>query len=117
MTNFLKNHYLLSVLFVLYCLHLGIKFAKYPVPLWVSSYFADILCLPILLSFIVIFLRKFRQEHDFQLKKSMILFVFLYVSFVFEIVLPTFSNRYTSDIYDVMMYALGGLSYGYFNRK
>ena len=37
----------------------------------------------------------------------------LYFSVVFEVILPLFSNNYTADIFDAVMYALGG-SFFYF---
>ena len=46
----------------------------------------------------------------------MIVFATVYVSVVFEIVLPHYSTKFTGDLVDVVMYVLGG-SIFYWGQK
>ena len=47
----------------------------------------------------------------------MIAFSWIYLSITFELMLPKFSNRYTADALDVIIYGLGGMLYYLFQRK
>jgi hypothetical protein len=107
----------LSLITILYLVHLGIKFLQYPVNEWISSYLADVLCLPILLSYILLVLRYFKKKPLLWLNTPQILFLFLYVSILFEFILPKYSKRYTADIYDVLAYAFGAIFFYCFQKK
>lgn len=105
----MMRHYpLLSFLWVLYVVHLVLKFGQVPVPMFFSHYFADLLCMPLLLSCAVLFMRWLRADAGLYLSGAMILVATLYVSLVFECVLPLFFQRYTADVWDVVMYGVGG---------
>lgn len=99
-----------------YGIHLVLKFGHIPVPGFFSHYFADLLCMPLLLSFALLSMRWFRGENDRQLPWSMVLVAIVYVSLVFELVLPAFFKRYTSDVWDVVMYGLGGVLFFVFQK-
>ena len=47
----------------------------------------------------------------------MIAFATVYVSVVFEVMLPYFSKRFTRDLVDVVMYVLGGIVYYWGQKK
>jgi hypothetical protein len=87
------------------------------VPIWASSYWADALCMPLLLSFLLFSIRKIKQMPSFYLSPSMILFVWAYLSLTFEFLLPFFSKKYTADVVDVYIYAMGGVFYCFFQKK
>lgn len=107
----MRRYFLLIGLSIAYLVHLVLKFRKVPVPTFFSHYFADLLCMPLLLSYALLFMRWFRGEPDLRLSSAMILAGVVYVSVVFEWVLPHFFNRYTADGWDVVMYGIGGLFY------
>jgi hypothetical protein len=108
---------ILILLTFVYALHLGLKFSQYPVNEWISSYLADVLCLPILLSYILLVLRYFKKEPLLWLNTPQIIFLFLYVSLLFEFILPKYSERYIADVYDVIAYALGAIFFYFFQKK
>jgi len=89
--------------------HLICKFGKIETPTWFSSYFADLLCMPLLLSYSVIMIRKIKKTPSLILNKKMILFAFIYVSIVFEIILPEISTKFTRDYLDILMYFIGSI--------
>lgn len=104
----MRRYPLLSLLWALYVVHLVLKFGQVPVPTFFSHYFADLLCMPLLLSGAALFMRLVRADEDLYLSRAMILVATLYVSLVFECVLPLFFQRYTADFWDVVMYGVGG---------
>ena len=84
---------------------------------WVSDYLADLLCLPIVLSFCLFVMKKWRVvSRDFELTKAMIIATIVYFSIVFEWILPSLSNHHHGDVLDIVAYSLGALAY-YFFRK
>ncbi len=95
------------VFLVLYLIHLYLKFAHIQVPVFFSSYGADLLCMPIVLSLTQNFVQKIHLNNHFQLTFGMLFVVFLLFSISFEVILPYWSSRYTSDVYDVLCYAVG----------
>ena len=44
----------------------------------------------------------------------MIVFALIYVSVAFEFVLPKYSGKFTADVFDVLMYILGSITFYFF---
>ncbi len=106
------------VLVVLYIFLLGVKFDFVSIKsAYVRNYFADILCLPILLSVSTLLIRYVKRAATFKLSILQICFVFLYISIVFEFVLPHFSTKFTYDIFDIFAYGLGGIIFYFFQDQ
>lgn len=101
----------------LYLLQLVLKFSKTTVPSWYISYFSDFLCMPLLLFYALWFLRKIKKSSALILSWKMIFFAWIYVSIVFELLLPKFAHKFTADIFDVLVYGLGGLLYFVFQKQ
>lgn len=113
----MKRYPFLCFLLVLYVVHLVLKFGRVLVPAFFSHYFADLLCMPLLLSGAVLFMRWVRADAGLYLSGAMILVATLYVSLVFEYVLPLFFQRYTADVWDVVMYGVGGGLFHVFQKR
>lgn len=77
---------------------------------WVHAYLDDLLALPVILG---ITLQIYRWIHPlgegFRFKKEHVIVAFLYVSVVFEGVLPWYSEVYIRDLWDILCYGLGSL--------
>lgn len=75
---------------------------------WVHAYLDDLLALPVILG---ITLQIYRWIHplgeDFRFKKEHVIVAFLYVSVVFEGILPWYSEVYIRDFWDTLCYGLG----------
>lgn len=82
-----------------------------------SSYFADLLSLPILLTMSVHFIRQVQHKDDFLLDWPKVLFVWAYQSIVFEYFLPLKFSKFTSDPYDLVAYALGAVLFLIYQKK
>lgn len=112
-----RNTRLFIVLLILYAVHLSIKYNSIVVPVWISSYVADLLCVPFILSLFVMIVRFVKKQNTFRLPPSMIVFAVLYISFVFEYLMPKYSARYTADPVDVVFYFIGGVFYFFFQNR
>lgn len=104
--KFIK-HYIFWLFGLVYLWTLYLKFFD-PSDSLLNHYLADLVCIPIVLYLSVSILRIFKRDATFELSKLMVLFAVIYFSFLFELVLPFISNKYTSDWFDVLCYFIGG---------
>lgn len=74
-------------------------------PVFIRSYFMDLLCMPVICGIILFLLRLFKK--DFYLIKLHLVSLTIMYAIYFEIIMPPISERYTADIWDVVMYAIG----------
>tara|TARA_Y100000589_G_C26964539_1_gene552057 strand:- start:416 stop:808 length:393 start_codon:yes stop_codon:yes gene_type:complete len=101
-------HILHFILIALYGISLYVKFLV-PNQSFLNHYLADLICMPIIFYLVGEIFRILKINSILSLPK--IIFGVVYFSFIFEFLLPQFSNRYTRDWYDVLMYCIGGLFY------
>lgn len=94
----------------------GLVFFNVPAPNWVRFYAADFLCMPIVLSVCLFIVRRWKQAPRMQLSLLSILSLTTFYSLYFEAYLPPRSERYTGDIWDVVMYFTGAMLF-YFIQK
>lgn len=113
----MRRYPLVVGLLACYLVHLSLKFGRVPVPWFFSHYFADLLCMPLLLSLVVIGMRNIKKEPNLYLPWPMILVAVLYVGVVFEYWLPHYWPRYTADVFDLLMYGVGGLGFYFFQAR
>jgi len=76
---------------------------------FLDNYLDDLLCMPLLLS------GWLAERYDLFNKKSIdpleIVFLWLLMSVLFEVLLPQMFPQYTADIWDVVCYGIGGFLY------
>lgn len=85
--------------------------------LLVNSYLNDIIA-PIIILTITQFVLSIYKKRLFTLSIGQLIVFFLYISFVFEWLLPSYSLMYTSDVYDLLAYLIGVLIfYIFINSK
>ena len=106
-----RKHALIFIAAIVYLLQLIFKRNNFYLPPLLNNYLADFLCLPLLLSIALFMLHKIKRDATIFLSRKMILFTCFYISFVFEYLLPQYSQRYTSDPFDIIAYFMGGLIY------
>ena len=115
--NMLKKYFVLLVMSFSYLIHLLFRYMHYSVYRFFSNYFADILCLPLLLSFSLLLLRYLKKENNLWLNLRQIIFALIYTSILFEFIIPIYSSRYTSDFFDILAYSLGAFFFYIFQKK
>lgn len=93
------------------------KVSGHYIPL-VSDYLADLLCLPLVLSFCRFVMIKWRfVPRQFELTRNMIFVTTVYIAVVFEGILPSLSTAYQSDLLDIVAYFLGAIGYYVFRKN
>jgi len=100
----------------LYLGHRLLARLQIPRPDWLRFYLDDLLCLPILLT-VALFAMRFFYGPQVRFSFYHVVFVVLYVALAFEVVFPQFMPRYTADVVDVGLYAVGGLIFYFFLNK
>lgn len=81
----------------------------HPVP-FVNGYLTDLLAVPVIAQLGLWFQRGFIVKSGYYVLSIWhVVFIFAYVSIVFELVLPHLSKKYTADYVDVALYATGGV--------
>lgn len=84
----------------------------------VSDYLADLLCLPLVLSFCRFVMIQWRfVPRKFELSRAMIFATTVYIAVVFEGILPVYGTAYESDLLDIVAYFLGAIGYYFFREK
>lgn len=81
-------------------------------PVWVSSWLADALCLPVVLTLALVGQRGWHRRPALVLPDGWLVAAWLYVSLWFELLAPWLRPaRYTADWLDVLAYALGAWAF------
>jgi maltodextrin utilization protein YvdJ len=85
---------------------------------FVHAYLDDILALPVILTLVVAVQRQWIYRNpSYVLSKFQVFFAVLYVSVLFEGILPALSARYTRDSWDIPGYILGALIFYWFINR
>jgi len=104
---------LLNPWFIIGCLTWLIVFISrkihHPLP-YVNGYITDLFAIPVIANLGLWFLRYFIIKSNFYtLSPGYVIFTVVYVSVIFELLLPAFTKIYTGDWADVLLYIIGGL--------
>jgi hypothetical protein len=89
--------------------------SSYDFPI-IRSYLNDIIAPVIVLSITRFFLSMYTNR-CYILSVKQLFFFLVYMSLIFELVLPSFSQQYTSDVIDIIAYLIGVLIFQFFNNK
>ncbi|WP_324671965.1 hypothetical protein [Hymenobacter sp. GOD-10R] len=73
--------------------------------------------MPILLTLALVIQRRLTHNLTFTLPDSWLVATWLYVSVVFEVIVPNWSARYVHDPLDIVAYALGTLAFRYWLNR
>ena len=109
-----------KIYFLLFFIALSIYICQQttiPLPRWINHYVNDFLCIPLVLGGIVFILRKWKKDPQFSIPFPTIVVVVLLYALYFEYYLPQHNPRYTADVWDVVLYALGGLFFYYIEKS
>jgi uncharacterized membrane protein YjjB (DUF3815 family) len=83
----------------------------------IQFYLLDLIAVPILAQLGLWWMRIIKGKRDDLLSIWHIAFIVLSLSFVFEIYMPKHQTRYTADVWDILMYFLGGLFFYFVMNK
>jgi hypothetical protein len=112
---------LLNPWFIAGCLTWGVVFAfrklGHPLP-YINGYINDGFAIPVIANLGLWFKRVFIIKNNYYvLGPWQVAFIVVYVSLVFEVLLPLLSKIYTADWIDVLLYVIGGLFFYWVMNK
>lgn len=89
----------------------------HPVP-WINGYVDDFFAVPVIANLSLWFMRgAVIRSNYYVLSAWKVTFIVIYVSLVFEVLLPAFSKTYTGDWVDALLYAIGGVFFFFVMNK
>jgi glycopeptide antibiotics resistance protein len=115
----LRNPLFISCTF-LYVLHSVCKRAtpEFAQTAFLKNYLNDLLFVPLALGIAVFLQRNFiLKQPEYRLSKTQVIICVVYISIMFEGVIPLFKDRYTADFSDVLCYGFGGLLFYLFGNS
>lgn len=74
-----------------------------------NSHLTDLICLPIILMICLNAIRFLKRNAEFQLGILPIAILVIEYSLIFELIAPYYSNLYTADMLDILMYFMGAI--------
>jgi len=81
----------------------------HPLP-FINGYIDDAFAIPVIANISLWFMRVIVIKNNYYvLSPRQVIFIVIYVSIVFEVLLPNISKAYTADWIDVLLYAIGGI--------
>jgi len=81
----------------------------HPIP-YINGYITDVFAIPVIATLALCFQRVVVFKSNFYtLSKWHVVFITVYVSLAFEVLLPWLSKTYTGDWADVLLYIVGGI--------
>lgn len=80
-------------------------------PVWIENYGTDLLCMPIILTLVLVGVRLIKKDDQLVLPLFSILIITIFWSVYFEYYLPQKSDGHTADIWDVVMYTTGSVAF------
>lgn len=86
-----------------------IALTEFDQPWWLRNYLNDLLCMPIILSICLKSVQLLKKDRSIRISLFSALSLAAFYSLYFEIILPRFMERYTADVYDVLLYFIGAL--------
>jgi len=98
------------IVYFLQCIH-------FPLPSLINNYLNDFLCMPIVLTLCLAFVRFIKKNPGIQLSVFVIFSVTIYYSVYFEYYLPKVNARYTADPIDVLLYFAGAFIFYLLQKK
>jgi len=85
---------------------------------YLNGYIGDAFAVPVIANISLWFQRVFIIRNNYYvLAKWHVVFIFFYLTILFEVILPCFSKRYTADFFDVLLYFIGSLLFYFVMNK
>lgn len=112
----LSNYWFISFCLLWLAVFVGRKLGL-TIP-YFNDYLTDLLAVPVIASLGLAFQREFvERSNAWCFKPGHLVFIVAYTSLLFELFLPNYSDAFTADLMDVVMYITGGLFFwGIMNR-
>lgn len=110
------THPLFIVLALIYISYYGLKQTEIVFPLFISNYLADLLSIFLVNTFALAIIRKVQNKPKLEFSPFLVLLSVVMFSLFFELYLPTKSNVYIQDPWDVLCYFISGGMYVFWRK-
>lgn len=110
------KHPFFIVISAIYLSYYIIKQTDLSVPVFVSSYLADLLCIIIVNTFALWLIRKIKNLPHYELSIGTVSLSVLLFSVYFEVVLPQVNSYHVADVWDVLCYLISGFVYLFWRK-
>ncbi|MGZ3750238.1 MAG: hypothetical protein ACXVB0_12540 [Mucilaginibacter sp.] len=88
----------------------GLRKIGHPLPPFINGYINDAAAIPVIANISLWFQRVFIIKNNYYvLALWHVVFIVVYLSLIFEVLLPLLSKTYTGDWIDALLYAAGGV--------
>ncbi len=88
-----------------------------PIP-WLNGQLTDFIAVPVIAHLALTFTRTVvLRDSQYTYPLRYLLFIALYTTVVFELLMPAFSPKYTADILDAIAYGCGALFYHFVHQR
>ncbi len=78
-----------------------------PLPWFANNYLNDLLCMPIVLKICQYAVRYIKKDKHITIPIKISFVLTMLYALYFELLLPKFSDRYTGDVIDILLYFIG----------
>lgn len=110
------KHPFFIVISAIYLSYYIIKQTDLSVPVFVSSYLADLLCIIIVNTFALWLIRKIKNLPHYEFSIGTVSLSVLLFSVYFEVVLPQVNSYHVADVWDVLCYLISGFVYLFWRK-
>lgn len=100
------RHPVFIIAVILFITHQVVQKAGIAIP-FLHSYLDDLLCMPVVLTLSLVFMRALKRKPGYRLKVPLVIFTVAYVAVFFEVLLPRMNARYHGDAWDLLAYLAG----------
>lgn len=105
------GHPLFILLLLAYVVYYVLKHLQIPMPELITNYFADLLSLFLINTFVLFLIRKIVTEPTFELSPGMVVISLVLITVIFEIIQPAVNSYFVADPIDVICYGLSATLY------
>ena len=94
-----------------------LKSTDLELPFFIKNHLTDLLCMPIILTLCLAFVRLLKRLPNYTLTPFMIISMTVFYAVLFEYIQPLTNPNQTGDWIDVGMYGLGGFGYWLIQKR
>jgi len=110
------SHPLFLVLATCYAVYYGLKQTDVVLPVFITSYLADLLSIFLVNTFALWIIRKMKNSPKLEVPIAMVFLSVIMFSVFFEFFLPQQSPQYVYDPWDILCYFISGTAYVFWRR-
>ncbi|HWD87011.1 MAG TPA: hypothetical protein VG367_02720 [Mucilaginibacter sp.] len=90
----------------------------HPLPMFINGYVDDVFAVPVIANLSLCYMRVFVIGSNYYVLSAWkVVFIVIYLTLVFEVLLPLISKTYTSDWIDAGLYVFGGFFFYFVMNK